>query len=293
MQPRMPVKNWVAQFKRGDFSACDAPRPGQPKTLTTPEISDQIHELILDDRRISAKSISEQLDISRERVGSIIYEDLDMRKLSAKWVPKCLNADQKCQWCHSSEQIWNLSGAIQMISCRDWWPWTKAGYNTMAQRQSNNQWSGGIAPKNSECKNPVEKFSPRFFGIKAAFSSLIIFQRAKLWTRSIIHLYWCNWRTFWRKNSAGKSPRGSCSCTAMPRLTWHLQPRRNWPIWASSVLITHPILWIWPRRTTICSLDWKNNWKVAIFHPTRMSFLPRRPGLTDNILNFFWVTCKR
>ena len=66
MQPRMPVKNWVAQFKRGDFSACDAPRPGQPKTLTTPEISDQIHELILDDRRISAKSISEQLDISRE-----------------------------------------------------------------------------------------------------------------------------------------------------------------------------------------------------------------------------------
>ena len=25
------VKNWVAQFKRGDFSACDAPRPGRPK----------------------------------------------------------------------------------------------------------------------------------------------------------------------------------------------------------------------------------------------------------------------
>ena len=31
------VKNWVAQFKRGDFSTCDAPRPGQPKTVTTPE----------------------------------------------------------------------------------------------------------------------------------------------------------------------------------------------------------------------------------------------------------------
>ena len=25
------VKNWVAQFKRGDFSTCDAPRPGRPK----------------------------------------------------------------------------------------------------------------------------------------------------------------------------------------------------------------------------------------------------------------------
>jgi len=58
-----------------------------------------------------------------------------------------------------------------------------------------------------------------------------------------------------RKNAAGRSPRGSCSCTTMPRLTGHLQPRRNWPTWGSNVLITHPILRIWPRRTTTCSLD--------------------------------------
>jgi len=29
------IKNWVAQFKRGDFSTCNAPRPGQPKTVTS------------------------------------------------------------------------------------------------------------------------------------------------------------------------------------------------------------------------------------------------------------------
>jgi len=40
------IKNWVAQFKRGDFSTCDEPRPGRPKTVTTPEIIDQIHKLI-------------------------------------------------------------------------------------------------------------------------------------------------------------------------------------------------------------------------------------------------------
>jgi len=68
--------------------------------VTTPEIIiGQIHELILEDRRISAKSIAEQMGISREWVGSIIHEDLDMRKLSAKWVPKFLNADQKRQPC--------------------------------------------------------------------------------------------------------------------------------------------------------------------------------------------------
>ena len=179
-----------------------------------------------------------------------------------------------------------------MISCHEWWPWMKPGYITMTQRQSNNQWSGGMAahptPKNSECKKPMEKFSPWFFGIKTASSSLIIFQRAKLSTQSITPLCWCNWRTFWRKNAAGRSPRGSCSCATMPQLTRQLQPRRNWPTWASNVLITYSSLRIWPRQTTTCSLDWKNNWKVAIFRLTRTSLLPQ----TDNLLNFFWVACK-
>jgi len=95
----------VDQFKRGDFSTCDAPRPGRPKTVTTPEIIDQIHELVMEGRRISAKSIAEHVGSSSERVGSIMHEDLDMCKFSAKWVLKCLNDDQKRQQCQSSEQL--------------------------------------------------------------------------------------------------------------------------------------------------------------------------------------------
>ena len=91
-----------------------------------------------------------------------------------------------------------------------------------------------------------------------------------------------------KTHAAGSSPSGSCSCTTMSRLSGHLQPRRNWPTCASNVLITHPILPIWPRRTTICSLDWKNNWKFAIFRPTRRLLLPRRPVWTDSLLNFFF-----
>ena len=114
------VKNCVALFKRGYFSTCDAPCHGRPKTVTTPEINDQIHELILEDRRISAKSIAEQLNVSPERVGSVIHEDLDMRKLSANWVPKCLNADQKVNFASRLSKFWNSFGAMQMICCRDW-----------------------------------------------------------------------------------------------------------------------------------------------------------------------------
>ena len=78
----------------------DDPKQWPPRRLLI-----KIHELILEDSRISAKSIAEQLGISRERFGSIIHEDLDMRKLSAKSVPKYLNADQKSQRCQSSEQL--------------------------------------------------------------------------------------------------------------------------------------------------------------------------------------------
>jgi len=108
--------------------------------------------------------------------------------------------------------FWNFSARYKWfpVGC-DCWPWTKPGYITMTRRQSNMLSSGGIAahpaPKTSECKNPLEKSSPRFFGIKTASSSLIIFQRAKLSTRSITHLFWCNWRAFWKEQFAVRSPR--------------------------------------------------------------------------------------
>ena len=189
-----------------------------------------------------------------------------MRKLSAGWVPKCPNADQNHQWCQSSEQLFGFlwrdpnDFLWRVVTTDETW---LHHYDPETKQQSM-EWrhSGSPRPKKSECKNPMEKFSPRFFLIKTASSSLIIFQTAKLSTTSITHPCWCNWKTFWRKKAAESSPRRSCSCTTMPRLTGHLQSRRNWPTWASYVLITHSILRIWPRRTTICSLDWKNNWKV-------------------------------
>jgi len=112
------VKNWGTQFNRGDFSTCFAPRQGRPKRVTTPEIIDQNHDVILEVRRISTKSIADQLGISCERVGSIIHEDLDMRLLTEKWVTKCLNADQNFKGARILRNIWKFFDAIQVISCR-------------------------------------------------------------------------------------------------------------------------------------------------------------------------------
>jgi hypothetical protein len=76
--------------------------------------------------------------------------------------PKCLK--QKRQRFQSSEQRLDFYfpfGTIQLISCRDWWLWTKTGCITMTRRQTTIK---GVAtsrptrPLNSEWKYPLEKF---------------------------------------------------------------------------------------------------------------------------------------
>jgi len=285
------IKNWVSQFKRGDFSTFDAPRPGRPKTMTTPEIIDQSHELILEDRQISAISIAVQLGISRERVGSTIHEDLDMRKLSAKWVPKCLNADRKRQRCQSSEKILDFFGSIQMISCREWWPWSIPGYITMTRSKAKIK---GVAAKRliSPPKIPSAKIRWK--------SSRLDFLGSRRHTPHWLSSKWPNYQHgvllisagaieghFDGKTpAAGRSPRGSCSCTTMPRLTGHLHPRRNRPTWPSNVLIAHPILRIWPRRTTTCSLDWRKQLKFRHFSSDAEVIAATETWLDGQILIF-------
>ena len=91
------------------------------KTGTTLEIIDQIHGLILEGHWISTKSISEQLGISRERVGSIIQEDLDMRMLSAKWAWNAWTWIKNVNGASPLSKFGKFFGAVQMITCREWW----------------------------------------------------------------------------------------------------------------------------------------------------------------------------
>jgi hypothetical protein len=87
------VKNWVVQFKRCEFSTC----VGRSKRVNTPELIEKIHELILKDRRISAKPIAEQLGISSERLRFIFHVNFDMLKPSVKCVSKGLSEGIKCR----------------------------------------------------------------------------------------------------------------------------------------------------------------------------------------------------
>lgn len=89
------VKRWVAEFKRGRQSLEDDPRPGRPVNVATPEMVNKVHDIVMTDRRVTERYIASRVGISQERVHSILTEDLAMRKLSARWVPRLLTVDQK------------------------------------------------------------------------------------------------------------------------------------------------------------------------------------------------------
>ena len=147
----------------------------------------------------------------------------------------------------------------------------------MTQRQSNNQWSGGIAahhvPKIPSAKIRWKSSRLYFLGSR---------QHPTHWLSS----KGLNYQRGVLLISAGvieghfevKMPRGGKITKGVLFLHYNapahrtLATRRNWLTLASIVLITYPILRIWHRLTTTCSLDLKNNWKFTLFRPTRRSF---------------------
>jgi hypothetical protein len=49
-----------------------------------------MHDMVLDDRRMKVREIAESIGISKERVEYVLHEELDMKKLCARWVPPLL-----------------------------------------------------------------------------------------------------------------------------------------------------------------------------------------------------------
>jgi len=186
-----------------------------------------------------------------------------------------------------------FSARSKMISCRNRWPWTEPGYITMTWIQSNNQWSGGIAaypaPKNSECKNPLEKFSPRFLGSGRHPTHWLSFKRPN-YQRGVLLIS----AGAIEGHFEGEKPReghrgylvlarqcpglpGTCNPeeTGLPGLPVSWSPT----LFSGSGPVGLPPV-PWTEKTIVRS---------PFFFPTRRSLLPRRPGWTDKHLIFLSV----
>jgi len=89
------VYKWVKRFSEGRESVTDEERSGRPATSRNEENIAKVRQILRENRRLTVRSIAEQVNIARETVRKILTEDLDMRKVCAKMVLKELTEKQK------------------------------------------------------------------------------------------------------------------------------------------------------------------------------------------------------
>ncbi|UYV85140.1 hypothetical protein LAZ67_X004709 [Cordylochernes scorpioides] len=89
------VYRWYKMFSEGREDVNDEERAGRPSTSTTDEKINEVEKMILAKRRITVREVAEDLNISIGSCHSIFINDLGMRRVAAKFVPKLLNCDQK------------------------------------------------------------------------------------------------------------------------------------------------------------------------------------------------------
>jgi hypothetical protein len=100
----------------------DDPRSGQPKTQRTDASVDRVRTLVRSDRRLGVRVIAEEMNMNRETVRQIVKEDLGMRNISAKMVPRILTHDQKQRRFHiSPDLLRNAETFDRVISGDETW----------------------------------------------------------------------------------------------------------------------------------------------------------------------------
>ncbi|MCP6711290.1 helix-turn-helix domain-containing protein, partial [Klebsiella pneumoniae] len=84
------VYKWYKLFQEGREDTNDEPRSGRPSTSTTDENVEEVKKIVLGNRRITIREIADDIGISFGSCQSILTGVLDMRRVSAKFVPKLL-----------------------------------------------------------------------------------------------------------------------------------------------------------------------------------------------------------
>ena len=105
------------------------------------------------DRRASIETISTQFDISVGTVHTIIREELKMRKICVKFVPRVLREDQKERRCHDSREMVELINSNPavldaLVTCDESWIYC---YDPETKRQSS-QWKHAGSPRSEKAR---------------------------------------------------------------------------------------------------------------------------------------------
>ena len=121
------VYSWAKEFREGREQVENQPHPRRPRTSITPENVERVELLILDNRRITIREISEEVGISVGSVEDIVKKDLHFSKVSARWIPRILTTEhrqKRVEICQNLLQRYTEEGDTfleSILTCDETW----------------------------------------------------------------------------------------------------------------------------------------------------------------------------
>ena len=142
------VFRWHKRFKEGREEVRDDERCGRDSSVRKSDLVDQIGESLEEDRRTSLETIASDFGVSKGTVYKIVHEDLNMRKVCAKFVPRHLSEEQKTKRINDSKAMINLinsnRGVLEsIITCDETWIYC---YDPETKRESA-EWKHADSPR--------------------------------------------------------------------------------------------------------------------------------------------------
>ena len=139
----------------------DDERCGRSMEVRTPELTGQIKNFMDKDCRVSIETISAQFDVSVGTLHTIIHEELKMRMICVKFVPRVFREDQKESRCHDSREMVVLINSDPAVldaleTCNESWIYC---YDPETKRQSC-QWKHAGSPRSKKARQSksIHKF---------------------------------------------------------------------------------------------------------------------------------------
>lgn len=115
---RRLVYRWFQRFNDGDESLEDKERPGRPVDARSDHNVKLVSDAVNEDRRSTIRALCEDLDMSFGTVQRILHEDLKMRRVSARWVPRLLKDEEMATRVKESQRFlrrWKKEGLCHAV----------------------------------------------------------------------------------------------------------------------------------------------------------------------------------
>jgi len=144
---RTEVFDWFRRFKEGRTSIESDPRLGQLSTSRNKEMVAKVRTIICSNRRLTVRETADDCGISMGSYDAILTDDLHMKRVCVKFVPRLLTDDQ-CEQCQtiardlferSCEDVQFLKN---IVTDDESWVY---GYDPETKQQSS-QWKGPMSP---------------------------------------------------------------------------------------------------------------------------------------------------